>query len=274
MTHSSYSTFQRETVLDALQKIAPRVSADALNPTTPLRDQVDLDSMDWLNFLAALHERLGVDIPEADYARLVTLDDLLSYLRQRRAAPTPGAAELLREHRLADGRTVTIRPIRADDAQRIRDFLSASSEESRYKRFHEWVRAPSDNFVHFLTDIDHDRHLALVCTVAHDAGEEIVGEARYMANPDGRTCEFGVLIEDSWRGSGIAGLLMEALIEAARERGLASMEGLVLSGNAPMLRFAHALGFEVEPMSGDRTTLRICRRLQAASAAISTPSTG
>ena len=46
----------------------------------PLREQVDLDSMDWLNFLIGLHEKLKVDIPEADYARLRTLDDLLAYL--------------------------------------------------------------------------------------------------------------------------------------------------------------------------------------------------
>jgi hypothetical protein len=58
---------------------------------------------------------------------------------------------------------------------------------------------------------------------------------------------------------------MEELIEAARARGFAVMEGLVLAGNAAMLHFAHALGFEVEPMSGDRTTLLIRRRLQPAS---------
>jgi acyl carrier protein len=48
-----------------------------------LRNQVDIDSMDWLNFLVALHERLKVDIPETDYAKLVTLDDLLSYLKSK-----------------------------------------------------------------------------------------------------------------------------------------------------------------------------------------------
>jgi len=261
MIHGNSSTPLRQAVLDALQAIAPQLAADTLNPAAPLRDQVDLDSMDWLNFLVAVHERLGVDVPEADYARLVTLDDLLSYLGERRTSATRGAAELLREHRLSDGRSVRIRPIRADDTDRIRHFLSASSEESRYKRFHKWVRAPSENLVHFLTDIDHDRHVALVCTTAQGR-EEIVGEARYIANPDGRSCEFGVFIEDAWRRTGIAGLLMEALIEVARERGFASMEGLVLSSNAPMLRFAHALGFVVEPLSDDMRTLRIRRQLQ------------
>lgn len=49
-----------------------------------MRDQVDLDSMDWLNFLAGLHQRLSVDIPEADYRKLTTLDALVPYLAQKR----------------------------------------------------------------------------------------------------------------------------------------------------------------------------------------------
>ena len=70
----------REVVLATLRSIAPEVEADELEPGRPLRHQVDLDSMDWLNFLVALHEKLRVEIPEADYARLVTLNDLLAYL--------------------------------------------------------------------------------------------------------------------------------------------------------------------------------------------------
>ena len=75
----------RDQVVSILRTIAPEVEPAELRPDRPLRDQVDLDSMDWLNFLVALHERLGVDIPESDYARLVTLDDLLAYLASRGA---------------------------------------------------------------------------------------------------------------------------------------------------------------------------------------------
>jgi acyl carrier protein len=50
-----------------------------------LRDQIDLDSMDWLNVLVALHEKLHLDIPEADYRKLVTLDNLVGYLREKLA---------------------------------------------------------------------------------------------------------------------------------------------------------------------------------------------
>jgi len=74
----------RTIVLVALKAIAPEFEASELLPDRPLRDQVDLDSMDWLNFLIGLHQRLQVDIPEADYRKLTTLDALVAYLAQKR----------------------------------------------------------------------------------------------------------------------------------------------------------------------------------------------
>lgn len=70
-------------IIAVLQTIAPEVEAEDLVPGTPLRRQVDLDSMDWLNFLIGLHRAFQVDIPESDYARLVTLDDVVGYLRKK-----------------------------------------------------------------------------------------------------------------------------------------------------------------------------------------------
>lgn len=169
---------------------------------------------------------------------------------------------LAREHRLFDGRRVTIRPMRPDDDAGERDFLSRLSGESRYQRFHKWVRAPSDRLVHFLTDIDYDRHMAYVCSAASGDREELVGEARYVVNPDGVSCEFGVMIADAWHKTGIAGLLMEALIDTAREKGLGSMEGLVLRRNVAMLRFARALGFEILDAPEDPFAVRVVKRLQ------------
>jgi GNAT superfamily N-acetyltransferase len=171
-------------------------------------------------------------------------------------------AHLVRERRLGDGRTVTLRPIRTDDAGLVHAFLDELSAESRYMRFHKWVRAPSDRLVHFLTDVDYDRHMALVCTARRADRDIVVGEARYVADPDGKRCELGIVIADAWRKSGIAGLLMECLIRAARARGLETMEGLVLAHNAEMLRFVRALGFEVRPEPGDRTTMRIAKKLR------------
>ncbi|NDP37966.1 MAG: acyl carrier protein [Rhodoferax sp.] len=71
------------TVVALLRAIAPEVEAETLAPARPLRQQVDLDSMDWLNFLMSLHEHFGVTIPEADYAGLVSLDNVVDYLQAR-----------------------------------------------------------------------------------------------------------------------------------------------------------------------------------------------
>ncbi|OHC64592.1 MAG: phosphopantetheine-binding protein [Rhodocyclales bacterium GWA2_65_20] len=70
----------RAVALATLKSIAPEVEEDELRGDRPLRNQVDLDSMDWLNFLLGLHEKLKVEIPEADYAKLITLDDVVAYL--------------------------------------------------------------------------------------------------------------------------------------------------------------------------------------------------
>jgi acyl carrier protein len=73
----------RAALLDCLGRIAPEVDLAALRPEQRLRDQVDLDSVDWMNFLVAVHAALGIDIPDADAARLTTLDQLIDYCTAR-----------------------------------------------------------------------------------------------------------------------------------------------------------------------------------------------
>jgi acetyltransferase len=172
-------------------------------------------------------------------------------------------AHLARERCLADGRRVTIRPIRPDDEPGERAFFDCLSGETRQLRFMKFVKAVGEKLIHFFTHIDYDRHMAFVCV--HEG--RLVGEARYVANPGGTSCEFGVVIADDWHKSGIAGLLMEALIHAARERGFETLEGLVLRTNAAMLRFVRALGFEVQPEPCEPTLVRVVKRLRSTSPA-------
>jgi len=73
----------RDAISRILASIAPEVSLDQIESAVPLRDQIDLDSMDWLNFIVGLHEQLHVDIPEGDYRKLRTLNDLIGYLRAK-----------------------------------------------------------------------------------------------------------------------------------------------------------------------------------------------
>jgi acyl carrier protein len=78
----------RTAALDLLAEIAPELDPSALAGGVPLRDQVDLDSMDFLNYLISIHMTFDVEIPESDYDRLATLDDLVAYVDEAlRAAP-------------------------------------------------------------------------------------------------------------------------------------------------------------------------------------------
>jgi len=74
----------RETILRALGQIAPEADLAQIKPNLRFRDQLDIDSMDMLNFIIAIHKELKIEIPEADYPKLLTLDDCMEYLASRK----------------------------------------------------------------------------------------------------------------------------------------------------------------------------------------------
>jgi acyl carrier protein len=73
----------RAVVQEELSNVAPEVDLSAINPRADLREALDIDSMDFLNFITAIHHRLGVDVPELDYPKLVTLDGAVKYLESK-----------------------------------------------------------------------------------------------------------------------------------------------------------------------------------------------
>jgi acyl carrier protein len=79
----------RTAVVQALSSVAPEIDAEALSADTLLRQDLDLDSMDFLNFVIALHERLGVEIPERDYLKLGTIEGAVRYIEGQATASLP-----------------------------------------------------------------------------------------------------------------------------------------------------------------------------------------
>ena len=73
----------RSVVLEELGRIAPEIDIAEIDPTGDLRDEMDIDSMDHLNLMIALHKRLGIEIPEIDYPKLLTLDAAVAYLKAK-----------------------------------------------------------------------------------------------------------------------------------------------------------------------------------------------
>jgi acyl carrier protein len=71
----------RKAVLEELNNIAPEVDPGSIDPAADVREALDIDSMDFLNFVTAIHHRLGVDIPEIDYPKLVTINRAVAYIK-------------------------------------------------------------------------------------------------------------------------------------------------------------------------------------------------
>ncbi len=73
----------RKVIEEELGNIAPEVDLGTVDPKADLREAIDIDSMDFLNLVTALHQRTGVDVPEIDYPKLVTLSGMIAYLEAR-----------------------------------------------------------------------------------------------------------------------------------------------------------------------------------------------
>ena len=113
------------------------------------------------------------------------------------------------------------------------------------------------------TQIDYDREMAFVAVHSQPGQDEEIAVARYVTNPDGRTCEFAVVVADAWQGKGIGRRMLETLIAVARARGLEAMIGHVLAANEPMLRLCAKLGFRISDHPEDAAVRRAVLELAA-----------
>jgi len=136
-------------------------------------------------------------------------------------------------------------------------FVRHLSDDSRYFRFMGSMRELPPKKLKTFTEIDYDRHMAFVATILREGKELEVGVARYVATENPDSCEFAVTVDDAWQGSGVAGLLMISLQDAARAHGFKTMEGIVLATNHKMLKFARQLGFKRHRIQGEADTVRI-----------------
>jgi len=255
----------RRLVVETVHAIAPEAGTIPLD--RPLREAIDFDSMDWLNFIASLEERLGMRITPSDQAQLATVNAIVDYVRWRQEPPlaplppqqAPGALPCTRV--VVRGTPVQVRPMRDDDMALEAEFVRHLSSQSRHDRFMVTMsELPAAKLVE-LTQVDQDRHVALVAVVEHDGRPALAGVVRYVVDATGTGCEFALAIDDAWQGSGLAGILMHLLMTVARTRGLTTMTGLVLRTNDRMLKLGRQLGFRREGDLCDPDTVRLVRLL-------------
>jgi len=115
------------------------------------------------------------------------------------------------------------------------------SPESRYRRFLAPMLELTDSMVHYLTEIDHHNHEAMIA-LDEETGEGI-GVARYVRDPHRReAAEFAVTVIDDWQGRGVGTLLLEVLSARAREEDITTLTAVMLATNQEMMDVLTNLG--------------------------------
>jgi len=166
-----------------------------------------------------------------------------------------------REETLADGTSITLRPIRPEDAEIEQAFVRGLSRESRYMRFMRVLNELTPEMLVRFTQIDYDREMAFIALHETDGTEEQIGVARYNMEPDGETAEFALVVGDDWQARGLGTALLRILVEYARLRGVRELFGDVLERNAGMRGLGARLGFEEQLLESEEDVVRISRCL-------------
>lgn len=170
---------------------------------------------------------------------------------------TPYPKHLTQEHHLADGTPFTIRPIRAEDAECEREFVRELSPQTKKLRFLGALKELNSAMVSRFTQIDYAREMALVAVTQKEGKTHQHGVARYCINDDNTSCEFAIVVSDKVQHQGIGTKLMKALMTAASEHGLTSIEGSVLARNQPMLDLMKDLGFSISASSSEDGIIQV-----------------
>lgn len=173
------------------------------------------------------------------------------------------AAELHQPVQLRNGLSVLIRPVRADDRQRIVDAFHKLDKSTVYTRFFSAKRELSEADLGRIESSDFVRAVALVATLGEGADEIIIGGGAYtvLARPDEPhephepqmpiTAELSFTIEEDYQGQGLSTMFMDLLTRIARERGVRRFEADVLAGNQPMLKVFERSGLPMHSRVDD-----------------------
>ena len=166
----------------------------------------------------------------------------------------------LTSHYTARGQNFILRPIRPEDADAHAAMLARfSPEDMRFRFFSPLRQLPIEQIMR-LTDIDYTREMAIIAV--HEASGQTAGVARLVGNDtDGKSAEFAVAVDPTFKKYGLGTVLMQAVIDWGREHGVHEIVGQILADNAPMLAFIKRLGFSLRRMPDEPDVMEAKRSL-------------
>ena len=148
---------------------------------------------------------------------------------------------------------VRLRPIKPEDEGRFNELFKSLSAETMRFRFFEIIKELSHEMLTRYCNLDYDREIAIAAELLDS--RRIIGVARLIIDPDGKSGEYAVLVGDQWQGFGLGPTLMGSLIQIAKDKHLEKIYGYVMANNYKMLNLCNRLGFKTDQVD-DETTLR------------------
>jgi acetyltransferase len=172
-----------------------------------------------------------------------------------------------------DGGSLLIRPIRPTDDAALGELISSLDTDDARMRFFGTMRGLPPSQLARFTQIDYDREMALVAIERIVQGNDgnigsprLLGEVRVVADPDNHAADFAIVVRSGLKGKGLGRLLLQNIIDYARQRGITELRGETFAENLRMQRLAEQLGF-VLSNSSDPGTVNLRLTLQPTGAA-------
>jgi len=162
---------------------------------------------------------------------------------------------------LDDGSKLVLRHIAPTDAAKEQAFVRGLSPQSSYLRFQGTIKDLSKKDLKKFTDPDPRNAVALIVLRSGEKGEEEIGVARYVIDPDGANCEFAIVVADTWQKRGIGTRLMNALMRHLQVSGVKRISGYVLKKNSGMRKFIKQMGFAETNIPDDQSILLVTKHL-------------
>lgn len=150
------------------------------------------------------------------------------------------------EAELRDGRRVTIRPTRADDAAGLQALFFHLRPEDVYTRFFRYLKSLTDETAQHLCNVSYQEEMAFAAVIGGPESERIVGTSCYFLDPKTGLADVAYMVDPEWQGAGLGTLLHARTIDYARRHGVQGFTADVLADNAAMLVVLRRSGCRVD----------------------------
>ncbi|HUJ88863.1 MAG TPA: bifunctional acetate--CoA ligase family protein/GNAT family N-acetyltransferase [Syntrophorhabdales bacterium] len=161
---------------------------------------------------------------------------------------TPYPTKYIMSWRMMDGTEVLLRPIKPEDEPMEHEMLISLSEKTMRERFFQAIKHITHEMHIRFCNIDYDREMAIVAELREGEKRRIIGIGRLIIEPDGKSGEFAVVVQDDFHGKGLGYKLVDMMIGIAQEKALEEVYALVQSDNTRMLSVCRKLGCSIEQL--------------------------